>query len=94
MALGPTTIILIIFIYCEGSNIVAEGKYSEMFEFFTLPSSKPTMVSCVYEGESTTANQLTVRWENPEVIPLQIIRFRYKLRPEDSNIDYDCKNSF
>ena len=65
-----------------------------MFEFFTLPSSKPTMVSCVYEGESTTANQLTVRWENPEVIPLQVIRFRYKLRPEDSNIDYDCKNNF
>ena len=83
-----------IFIYCKGSNIVAEGKDSEMFEFFTLPSSKPTMVSCVYEGESTTANQLTVRWENPEVIPLQIIRFRYILRPEDSNIDYDCKNNF
>ena len=64
-----------------------------MFEFVTLPSSKPTMVSCVYEGEFTTANQLMVQWENPDVIPEQVIRFRYKLRPDDSNIDYDCKNN-
>ena len=62
-----------------------------MFEFVTLPSSKPTMVSCVYEGEFTTANQLMVRWENPQVMPMEQIRFRYKLRPENSDIDYDCK---
>ena len=59
-----------------GTTLITEGETSEPFYFTTLPTSPPSKLSCVSEGDS-----LTVKWNNPTagMVDETVYRYAYRL---------------
>ena len=53
-------ICLIFFSDVTGKNLITEGETSDLFFFFTSPSSPPVEVNC-----ETTEKSIVPKWKNP-----------------------------